>query len=117
MWWEELNDAAYAPEIELRQPDKQPEYYYNSITSRFPIMNALTGEIYLDSNKRPYRMGSVDERRFYVIVMGDPNNSKEACKLFFDTPEQYERATGSAVSVYLKTKFKSRRYNYFKTRV
>lgn len=115
MWWDELNDAAFTPESDLRRPDKQPDFYYNSITSRFAILNALSGKPYLNDKKQSYRMGSFDERRFYTIVMGEPTNPKETIKLFFDSPEQYERSTGIAVSLVNKKQFKERRDKYLKS--
>ena len=83
------------------------EYYYNSICSRMPILNALSGKPYVTAKGRAYRMGSRDEFRFYVVIRGEPGNPKEACKLFFDSPEQYERATGIAVSRESKMRFRA----------
>ena len=125
MWWDELNDAEYAPARKTSEPKAAQKFYYNSITSRRPIVNAITGEYYyhhvLDSTgcrspnaherdkKVPYRMGSRDEGRFYVVMQGEPGNPKEACKLFFDSPEQYERLTGIEVCAQSKTAFKERK--------
>lgn len=115
MWWDELNDAGFTPELRFRRPDKQPDFYYNSITSRFAILNALSGKPYLNDKKQSYRMGSFDERRFYTIVMGEPTNPKETIKLFFDSPEQFEHATGIVVAHVNKKRFMERRDTYLKS--
>jgi len=125
MWWDELNDADYAPTFNAFTPKDTLTLHYNSITSRRPILNAITGEYYfrhvLDSTgsrsplkherdkKVPYRMGSCDEGRFYVVIQGEPGNPKESCKLFFDSPEQYERFTGIEVCATSKTAFLERK--------
>jgi len=112
MWWDELNDADYAPVRHKYQPDAPPKLYYNSITSRLPIVNAITGEYYYalrKDKKIPYRIGSFDEGRFYVVIRGEPGNPKESCKLFFDSPEQYERLSGTAVCEKSKAAFLERK--------
>jgi len=116
MWWDELNDADYAPSKRQVGPkDKDIKVYFNSMTSRLPIINAITGNTYYHlsgTSKVPYRIGSYDEGRFYVIVMGQPDNPKESCKLFFDSPEQYERFTGNEVPLENKAKFKARKASF-----
>ena len=113
MWWDELNDADYAPARRSYAPkDGPPKLHYNSITSRRPILNAITGEHYyaIQNNKKvPYRMGSRDELRFYAVVQGEPGNPKESCKLFFDSPEQYERFSGIEVSAQSKAAYMDRK--------
>ena len=125
MWWDELNDADYRPATATDHPAGPPKLYYNSITSRRPIINAITGEFYyhhildstgcrsshrLERNKKiPYRMGSRDEGRFYVVIMGEPSNPKESCKVFFDSPEEYERFSGIEVCAQSKNAFKERK--------
>ena len=62
-------------------------------------MNAVTGQEY------PFRIGSNDERRFYVVMEQDPMNYKEARRLFFDSPQQYDNATGIHVSIDSRQRF------------
>jgi len=116
MWWDELNESAYAPTPNRSHDANAPMFYFNSITSRKPILNAISGEqyYYLDSNNKkwPYRIGSRDQGRFYSVIMGDPDNPKEACKLFFDSPEQYENYTGIKVCAQSKENFASRKKRF-----
>jgi len=109
-WFDEM-ERLEGSEIDdsrpLYMPDDPPKYHFNPITSRMPILNALSGEPCVNSKGRAYRIGSRDELRFYVVIRGEPGNPKEACKLFFDSPEQFERATGIAVSRESKQRFRT----------
>jgi len=46
------------------------------------IVSATQGHRY------PYKVGSVDEERFWTVMV---NDGKESAKLFYDNPEQYEK--------------------------
>ena len=72
--------------------DEKNLYYQPIGSTRRNILNAVTGEEY------PYKVGSKDEFRFYVVMRSDPWNPKEACRLYFDSPKQYELLTGNLVS-------------------
>ena len=107
MWWDDLNDIDYQDKPIFKKSEKLPEFYFRSITSRHYIINAVTGEEY------PYRIGSMDEGRFYVVVMGNPKSAwKDPMKLFFDSPEQYERATGNVVWPASRAKFQQRKLGF-----
>ena len=41
-----------------------------------------------------YKVGSADEERFWTVMV---NDGKEAAKLFYDNPEQYEKHRRVAV--------------------
>ena len=105
MWQDEIEDPDYQDPISLNPASAKSNYtltdfFYQPITSMHkPILNAITGEEY------PYRIGSRDEERFYVVMESDPANYKEARRLYFETPEQYERVTGRTVSLESKRKF------------
>jgi hypothetical protein len=78
------------PKTKLYDEDK--ELYYQPIGStKRNILNAITGQEY------PYRIGSKDERRFFIIMKSDPWNPKEACRLFFTSPKEYEEFSGNVV--------------------
>ena len=53
------------------------------------IVNAVDGSRY------NYKVGSVDEQRFWTVMV---NNGKESAKLFYGSPEQYEQHRGVEVS-------------------
>ena len=67
--------------------------YYQPIGSTRNILNAITGEEY------PFKIGSKDERRFFIIMRSDPWNPKEACRLYFSSPKQYEDTFGIKLPV------------------
>jgi len=101
MWADEINDPEYQdPIVEQDRVSttstELPDYkdlYYQPITSlNKRILNAITGEEYT------YRIGSKDEERFYVIMTQDPWEPKEACRLFFSSPQSYESFSGLKVS-------------------
>jgi hypothetical protein len=78
------------------------DLYYQPITClKKNILNAITGYQY------PYRIGSKDELRFYIVMTSDPWNPKEACRLFFSSPEEYESFSGLTVSMESKRKFRN----------
>jgi hypothetical protein len=100
MWRDEIDDPEYQDQEVVKEVWKVPEFFHQPITSlNKRILNAITGEEY------PYRIGSQDEHRFFVVMESDPDNYKEARRLFFDSPEQYERATRRTVSEESKRRF------------
>ena len=102
MWADEINDPEYQDaEMDCRSSNSKvssalPDYkelYYQPITAlNRRILNAVTGEEY------KFRIGSEDEKRFYVIMTQDPFQPKEACRLFFSSPSSYENFSGLKVS-------------------
>jgi len=110
MWQDEIDDPEYQDNLTNSQVIHPiQDFFYQPITSMHkPILNAITGEQY------PYRIGSRDELRFYVVMESDPSNYKEARRLYFETPEQYERATGRTVPVKAKQRFyaKQKQFKY-----
>lgn len=100
MWRDEIDDPEYQDQEVEKVEWKMPEFFHQPITSlNKRILNAITGEEY------PYRIGTEDENRFFVVMESDPDDYKEARRLFFDTPEQYERATKRTVSDASKRRF------------
>jgi hypothetical protein len=103
MWADEINDPEYQDPVydvdrgsvssaSTQLPDYR-DLYYQPITSlNKRILNAITGEEY------KYRIGSNDEKRFYVVMTQDPWEPKEACRLFFSSPQSYENFSGLKVS-------------------
>lgn len=80
---------------------KRPQFFHQSITCyNKNILHAVTGE------EMPYRIGSKDESRFYVVMENDPTNYKDARRLFFYSPEEYERATGIEASHHSKARYR-----------
>jgi len=80
---------------------KRPQFFHQSITCyNKNILHAITGQ------EMPYRVGSKDESRFYVVMENDPANYKDARRLFFYSPEEYEDATGNEVSQQSKDRFR-----------
>lgn len=112
MWQDEIDDPEYQDQdnntnSQIIHPIQ--DFFYQPITSMHkPILNAITGEKY------PYRIGTLDELRFYVVMESDPSNYKEARRLYFDSPEQYERATGRTVPLKDKQRFykKTKQFKY-----
>jgi len=100
MWRDELDDPEYQDVITPVTLNKRTDFFYQPITSYAKnILNALTGE---DTG---YRIGSRDEQRFYVVMENDPNDVKEARRLYFLSPVQYELSTGIQVSASSKERF------------
>jgi hypothetical protein len=100
MWRDEIDDPEYQDAEVAVSNWKMPDFFHQPITSlNKPILNAISGEEY------PYRIGSPDEYRFFVVMESDPENYKEARRLFFESPEQYERATKRHVSNESKQRF------------
>jgi len=113
MWQDEIDDQDYQDPISVNAINSQitsqieTEFFYQPITSMNKrILNAITGEEY------PYRIGTRDEERFYVVMESDPNNYKEARRLYFDSPEQYERVTGRVVSAESKRRFYNKKKKF-----
>lgn len=93
MWQDEIDDPEYQDVAVEKEEWKEPDFFFQPITSLHrPILNAVTGE------ETPYRIGTHDEYRFFVVMENDPDDPKEARRLYFDTPEQYERAMRRKVS-------------------
>jgi len=116
MWADELFDPDYYdPQVKVPtssrrgrkfawEMKKKPTFFHQPInTYSKNIMHAITGEVL------PYRIGSKDELRFYVVMENDPLNYKEARRLFFDSPQQYENATGNHVSLESRQRFYNNR--------
>lgn len=100
MWRDEIDDPEYQDQEVVKDEWKMPDFFHQPITSlNKRILNAITGEEYA------YRIGTEDEHRFYVVMESDPADYKEARRLFFDSPEQYERATRRTVSEESKRRF------------
>lgn len=100
MWWDELQ----AERCELPQEPAVADYadlHQNSMTSSEYIVHAVTGVKY------PYRLGTKDMLRFYIVVgnAGEKHDYKEACRFFYNTPEEFERYSGLKVSAASKTRF------------
>jgi hypothetical protein len=116
MWADEINDPEYQDPVyddrgstssaSTQLPDYK-DLYYQPITSlNKRILNAVTGEEY------KYRIGSNDEKRFYVVMTQDPFEPKEACRLFFATPQSYENFSGLKVSAESWERFRTNRQHF-----
>ena len=103
MWQDEIDDPEYQDtEYQTtRDPTVDPKDFFHQPITTFSknIVNAVTGE---DTG---YRVGSMDEYRFYVVMENDPNNKREARRLYFDSPTQYEIATGRTVTKQRRERF------------
>ena len=121
MWEDELYDPDYYDEgfFEKKvtsskrsqrfkaEMKKQPTFFHQPInTYSKNILNAVTGYEY------PYRIGSKDELRFYVVMENDPLSYKDARRLFFESPQQYENITGRTVSQESKKRFYENRLTF-----
>ena len=82
------------------------ELFQNSMTSTEYIVNAVTGFKY------PYRLGSKDMLRYYIVVgnAGKKYDYKEACRFFYATPEEFERSSGLTVSAASKQRWFKNQY-------
>ena len=107
MWADEINDpefqdipepivSNYREKPTKKSEDYAPDYrdlYFQPISSvRKPILHALTGE------KTKYLIGTKDEQRFFTVTSQDPFDPKENIRLFFSTPQEYEKFSGVKVS-------------------
>ena len=99
MWRDEIDDPEFQDEICVNATFDNHEFYFQPITSRYNILNAVTGHEY------KYKIGSNDEKRFYIVMQADPWNPKESCRLFFESPDQYEQTTGNKVSEKSRLRF------------
>jgi hypothetical protein len=110
MWQDEIDDPEYQDDWKDTNPVEPIEYqelYYQPITClRKNILNAITGYKY------PYLIGSKDEQRFYIIMTSDPVEAKEACRLFFSSPEEYENFSGNKVSDKSKRRFRDNQLKF-----
>ena len=103
MWQDEIEDPEYQDVIVNEPSFKMPDFFHQPITSlNRRILNAITGEPY------PFRIGTPDEHRFFVVMESDPDDYKEARRLYFDSPEQYERVTRRTVSEESKKRFRDK---------
>ena len=110
MWRDEIDDLDFQDELIPIPVSERPDFFSQPITTYTKnILNAVTGE---DTG---YRIGSADEKRFFVIMEGDPNRSKEARRLFFDSPEQYEACTGIHISTQSKQRFRTNQTTFKKS--
>jgi hypothetical protein len=111
MWRDEIDDPEFQDPVKADEKDfKIPDFFHQPITSlNKNILNAITGEEY------PFKIGSYDEYRFFVVMESDPNDYKEARRLYFDTPEQYERITRRVVSDASKRRFYTNQRTFGKT--
>ena len=110
MWRDEIDDPEYQDPVDEKKEFVVPEFFHQPITSlNKNIMNAITGEEY------PYKIGSKDEFRFFVVMESDPLDYKEARRLFFDNPEQYERVTRRVISDESKRRFYQNQKKFSKT--
>jgi len=103
MWQDEIDDPEYQDVVQPGVPTVEPKDFFHQPITTFSknIVNAVTGE---DTG---YRIGSADEYRFYVVMENDPNNGREARRLYFDSPTQYEIATGRIVTKQRRDRFYS----------
>ena len=115
MWADELFDPDYydsdphhcktsstkrKARFDMEMKKKLPFYHQSVTCYNKNILHAITGQV------MPYKIGSKDEARFYVVMENDPTQYKEARRLFFYSPEEYENATGNTVSQQSKDRFK-----------
>jgi hypothetical protein len=72
---------------------KSIEIYATGTTPGTAIRNAITGV-----RHNGYRVGSASEDVFYKVALSTGEcSSRDACILFFDTPEQYERCMNATI--------------------
>ena len=111
MWADEIDDPEYQDEVQPRVALVDPkDFFYQPITTfSRNILNAVTGE---DTG---YRIGSFDEYRFYVIMENDPFSPRDARRLYFDSPTQYEIATGIRVSKQSRDRYSTNQKRFQKT--
>jgi len=67
--------------------------YFMQTAAGKAIVNAVNGNVY------PDRVGSTAEKKFWrVNIAYENNNCWESVKLFYDSPEQYEKHRGIEIS-------------------
>ena len=100
MWWDELQAERCEQPLEPVLADYDA-LVQNSMTSSDWIVNSVTGVKY------PYRLGTKDMLRFYIVVgnAGKKHDYKEACRFFYHTPEEFERSSGQTVSAASKQRW------------
>tara|TARA_B100001094_G_C17537103_1_gene487370 strand:+ start:68 stop:472 length:405 start_codon:yes stop_codon:yes gene_type:complete len=76
------------------------EYYYQNVQGK-RIINALSGRIY------NYKVGSKDEYIFFrTVVAMHKDGITDGVKLFYDTPDDYERHWGVILDNEIKQRWK-----------
>jgi hypothetical protein len=101
MWQDEIDDPDFQDAVQPHAPTMDPKDFFHQPITAFSknILNAVTGE---DTG---YRIGSRDELRFYVVMENDPFSGRDARRLYFDSPSQYELVTGRRVSKQSRERF------------
>lgn len=113
--------------------DRRNRKTFVSTKYKGKIVNAATGDKY------PYLIGSADEKRFFTVMIpfSNPNNVSrvirkgkrgksgrkvqkydefpitESVKIFYDTPEQYERHRNAELSSEEKEKWRIDHFNNY----
>jgi hypothetical protein len=83
------------------------ELYSTSCLPNVYIRDAIGG-----SKNSKYRVGTSDENLFFKVNMSSLyGKDKENVAFFFDSPDQYERITGSIVSSDIKESWRNRNIN------
>jgi hypothetical protein len=109
MWADEIDDPEYQDEVQRVAIVDPKDFFYQPITTfSRNILNAVTGE---DTG---YKIGSKDEYRFYVVMENDPFSKRDARRLYFDSPTQYEIATGICVSRQSRDRFQDNQKQFQK---
>jgi len=107
MWWDELNDPDYKDTKIVPSLAIDYSYYHRPITAfNCTILHAVTGA------NTGYKMGSTDEYRFYVVMESDPDSPKEARRLYFSSPDEYEQCTGIQVNERSRERFIANRLKH-----
>ena len=107
MWYDELIDPDFQDQQVATLKTRKTKFSHQSISSwNKNILDAVTG---IDTG---YKIGSIDEYRFYVVMENDPDNNKDPRRLYFKSPTEYERVTGIRVSEKSHLRYKNNRNNF-----
>ena len=77
-----------------------------------PIVNAVTGFVFIDDNLLPYGVGTMNEVLFFKVRFLTGESGVPAITLFYDTPEQYEKHLNETLSPEIKSAHIERRNEY-----
>lgn len=87
-----VNSDSVDNNFNYRGKSDHPMFAMDPMSQRY-IINAITGQrMHCQITGQPIKQNSLASRQLYAVMdCTAPNGSKDPMKLYYDTPEQYER--------------------------
>lgn len=107
--YEEDNESITS--IEFNDYSKNDKETY--ITTTFSALGAGYCTNAVNKSRYPFRVNSKESLQLFIVMNSmSKNNREDPIKLFYDSPEQYERHTRRKVSKVIKDKFATRKLQF-----